>query len=201
MVLEGFQQVSLLLGILTTTTDQLWPYIHTPLLVGYVPLLLFPRWKGTRYITLFIPFVYGVMYASIFVPMMMLQKSGSTSRGDDEQEQEPKPDLSNMESIYNLFRQPDIFFVGWIHYLCFDMLVSRGIALDAIDTYYDDLHYLLYILLIWPCILACFYCGPVGYIMYVTIKYTILEPMFVATSGSRKNKTEHDTKTKYAKVE
>ena len=73
-----------------------------------------------------------------------------------------------MESIFKLFGDPDIFFCGWLHYLAFDLLVARGIAQDALETcQVSDWQYYGMVV---PCLFSCFYCGPVGYVMYMALR-------------------------------
>jgi hypothetical protein len=82
----------------------------------------------------------------------------------------PKPDLSSMESVFRLFENPNFFFVGWVHYLCFDLLVARGLAVDAIDTY--QVSHLKFYCLVVPCLFSTLYIGPVGFLLYMILRGT-----------------------------
>ncbi|CAB9503186.1 expressed unknown protein [Seminavis robusta] len=158
--MEGFKPV--LFG--WTTTQNLWPMIHPPLLLGWGPLCLAPRWKHTKTLTLAMPFLHGILYSSILLPMMMMAPSPD---GDA-----PQPDLNNMESIFRLFANPDVFFCGWVHYLAFDLLVARGIAQDALEVCkVSDWQYYTMVV---PCLFGCFYAGPVGYVLYMVIRTLVL---------------------------
>jgi len=155
--MEGFRPV--IFGL--ATTPKLWPLIHPPLLLGWGPLLLAPRWKHTKTLTLAMPLFHGVIYASIFLPLML------TSSDDP-------PDLNNMESVFRLFGDPDIFFCGWVHYLAFDLLVARGLTTDALEV--CKVSNWQYYVMVAPCLFGCFYCGPVGYVVYMALRHFVLKP-------------------------
>ena len=147
-----------------TTTDKLWPFVHPPLLLGWGPLLLVPRWKHTKMLTLALPLLHGLLYSAVFLPMML-------SSQDDGQ---PPPDISSMGSMFRLFGDPDIFFAGWVHYLAFDLLVARGIAEDAIEV--CKVSNFQYYAMVAPCLLGCFYCGPVGFVAYMALRALSISP-------------------------
>jgi len=154
--MESLQPV--LFGL--TTIDKLWPWIHPPLLLGWAPLLVAPRWKHTSTITLLVPLAHGILYSLILLPMMF-------------QSQEAL-DLNNMESIFQMFAVPEIFFCGWLHYLAFDLLVGRGIAEDALKI--CKVSNFQYYAMVVPCLAFCFYSGPVGYSMYMALRTFVFAP-------------------------
>ena len=141
------------------TVDKLWPYLHPPLLIAWLPLMLVPRWKFTKIVTLVLPFLHGVLYSLIYLPIML--------KGADPNDEIP-PDISSMESIYLQFQKPTTFFIGWTHYLVFDLLVARGIAYDAIEN--CNISRFKYYTLIIPCLFFCFNGGPIGYTLYMILK-------------------------------
>ena len=152
-----------------TTTQSLWPYIHPPLLLGYGPLCVAPRWKHSFTLSLALPIVHSLLYAAIFVPLM----AEGPAPGQD------PPDIANMKSIFQLFADPDIFFCGWLHYLSFDLLVARGCAQDALEVcQVTDLQYYTMVV---PCIFGCFYVGPIGFLMYMGLR------TFVFPNNNTKN--------------
>lgn len=155
--MEGLKPV--LFGL--TTTNKLWPLIHPPLLFGWGPLLLAPRWKHTKKLTLLLPLLHGLLYSAVFLPMML----SPTPDG------QPEPDISSMQSIFSLFGDPDIFFCGWVHYLSFDLLVARGIAEDALEV--CKVSNFQYYAMVVPCLFACFYCGPVGFVAYMVFRAAV----------------------------
>lgn len=159
-IMEGFRPV--LLGL--TTTEQLWPLLHPPLLLAYLPLCFAPRWKHTKKLTLAVPLAHSLLYAAVFLPLMAAGPA----------EGESPPSLNAMESIFRLFADPDNFFCGWTHYLAFDLLVARGCAEDALE--HCKVSNLQYFSMVVPCVLGCFYCGPVGFAMYMGLRTFVFSP-------------------------
>ena len=89
----------LLLGM---TTQDLWPFIHPIALTGWAILCLLPRWQYTMQLVLIPPLIEAILYTLITADLMIF-----TFDPD-----EPRPDISSMESIFALFKHPDIFFIG-----------------------------------------------------------------------------------------
>jgi hypothetical protein len=93
----------------------------------------------------------------------MVMKSGRTSGSFD-----------SLEGIAKLFSNPNTIFVGWIHYLSFDLFVARAISLDALPY---TTSYLQYILLVGPCLFFCLMAGPVGLLLYAIVKISVFKGM------------------------
>jgi hypothetical protein len=144
---------------------ELWDYIHPIALVGWMILCVAPKWSYTYKITLIPPIIHAILYASILLPIMLIPDTNSES---------PKIDINDMDSVFNAFGIPNVFFCGWVHYLAFDLLVARGIAMDAIYT--CNISYVGYYLLVVPCLLATLYIGPVGFLIYMIFRLLALAP-------------------------
>jgi hypothetical protein len=74
--------------------------------------------------------------------------------------------------------------------LVFDLLIARGLAMDAIDT--CNVSYAKYYLLVVPCLLLTFYMGPVGFLLYMMLRTAgVLKPtttaMAAAAGAKKKN--------------
>jgi Domain of unknown function (DUF4281) len=81
------------------------------------------------------------------------------------------------------FKKPDVFFCGWVHYLAFDLLVARGMALDAVNG--CKVSYIQYYCTVVPCLVATLYVGPVGYLLYMVLRYAFLKkPVTESPSSS-----------------
>jgi Domain of unknown function (DUF4281) len=94
-------------------------------------------------------------------------------------------DLAEMESVFGLFALPDVFFCGWVHYLAFDLLVARGLAIDAVQA--CSVSYLTYYIMVVPCLLCTLYVGPVGYLMYTILRVTVLAPAKGTINSGKKD--------------
>ena len=139
---------------------ELWDYIHPIALVGWMILCVAPKWSYTYSVfTLIPPLMHAVLYAAVLLPLMW----------DPNQ---PAVDINNMESVFRVFGNPNVFFCGWVHYLAFDLLVARGMALDAVET--CQVCYWTYYVGVVPCLLATLYVGPVGYLLYMIVRFLVL---------------------------
>jgi len=108
-----------LLGGLTAI--ELWP---STFLIVYAWFLLafLPRWKHTMILTLIPPLVHSVIYVlSVFSLILYPAK-----------EPEGQQDFTKFDVVVGLFRDPNFVFVGWFHYLVFDLLIGRWIVEDSI---------------------------------------------------------------------
>ena len=143
------------------TSKELWDTIHLIVLPGWFLLFVAPKWKYTHMFTLIPPLFEAMIYLVSFVQHIRRVDGGSSN-----------DNMFSMESIVTAFRHPDFVFVGWIHYLCFDLLVGRGIVLDAVGNIQLS-GVPLYMTLI-PCLFLTFMLGPVGFLLYCTIRYFIL---------------------------
>merc|ERR1719272_1797436 len=56
---------------LFTDDDKLFPFLNCALL-GWALLVLLPRWRGTRVVTMGLVLLYSAMYAGLLVKKMML---------------------------------------------------------------------------------------------------------------------------------
>jgi Domain of unknown function (DUF4281) len=148
--------------------QELWAYIHPIALCGWVILCIAPRWKYTYSITLVPPLIHAILYASILLPIIMFPDPS-----------DPKVDLMDMDSVYRIFNIPNVFFCGWVHYLAFDLLVARGMAMDAVNS--CRVSYAAYYILVVPCLLATLYVGPVGYLLYMILRFVVFSPGDIAT--------------------
>lgn len=58
--------------------------------------------------------------------------------------------FTSLEGVMALFRFPLVAFVGWVHYLCFDLFVGRWIMNDAPEGGYRLLPVLFLTLMVGP---------------------------------------------------
>ena len=97
-------------------------------------------------------FIHAILYLVSIIAILQQDSSGS---------------FTSLEGIVQLFSDPNTVFIGWIHYVSFDLFVARAISLDAIQ---HTSSYLQYVILMGPCLFLCLMAGPVGLVFYAILK-------------------------------
>lgn len=120
------------------------------LVMGSWALMMFlPRWRVTRAVlnSDVVPLLIGAIYLSIavrYVPGWF-------------------GEFRDLQTIAAFMAKPDILFVGWIHYLAFDLFVGRSILRDAQERGISQW-------LVAPCLFMTFMFGPGGYFAYALVR-------------------------------
>lgn len=117
--------------------------------LGWLLLLVAPRWKGTRSIVHYaiIPLLFAMVYASILVSL------GGVSFGD----------FGSLQGVKSLFSNDYALVAGWVHYLAFDLFVGGWIL---INSQKHNVNHLLVV----PCLFLTFMLGPVGLLLYTLVR-------------------------------
>lgn len=117
--------------------------------LGWILLLVAPRWKVTRYAVLYgiIPLLFAFVYLGILISM------GGIAFGD----------FGSLQGIKSLFANDYALVVGWVHYLAFDLFVGSWILSNG------QKHNIAHLLLI-PCLFLTFMLGPVGLLLYFIVR-------------------------------
>ena len=131
--------------------SEIFPFLNF-VLFGYVLLILFPRWKFTKVVTLIIPAIYSLLYLVLVIDWIKKNPTKASS-----------VDFSTLRSIVELFKDEAAVFVGWTHYIAFDLMIARFIVLDAVE---EGISHMLIVSLI-PLTLML---GPIGLFLYSIIK-------------------------------
>ena len=123
-------------------------------------LLLFfaPKWKYTHTIAWVPIFLNAALYLISLVSIIQNNRFNGS--------------FNSLDGIVQLFSDPNVVFVGWIHYLSFDLFVARAISLDALQ---HRTSYIQYVVLITPCLFLCLMAGPVGLLLYALVKLFVLQ--------------------------
>lgn len=116
----------------------------------WVLMIFLPRWKVTRFLIDFklIPIALSLVY-TIYIIQSVL--SGGLM------------DFGSLSSVMELFTDENIALAGWIHYLVFDLLVGMWILNQNKEL---GVHQVL----IAPCLFLTFMFGPIGFLLFLTIK-------------------------------
>jgi hypothetical protein len=134
--------------------QQLFPFTNRLQLVGWILLATVPRWKDTQMIALIPSVMHAIMYAWVLVAILMSSEEAGF-------------DFGTLEGIVTAFRDPNAVFLGWIHYLSFDLLVGRAISKDAIEN--KGISNITYYFVVVPCLFSTLMVGPVGFLIYLIL--------------------------------
>ena len=118
--------------------------------VGWLLMIIAPRWIWTRKIVLsgVLPLLLGLVYFTLIVAFF------GKSEGN----------FSSLSGVARLFENPYALTAGWIHYLAFDMFIG---AWELADSQKHGISHLLLI----PCLFFTFMFGPIGLILYFSIRW------------------------------
>mmetsp|Transcript_55643 Transcript_55643/g.134881 ORF Transcript_55643/g.134881 Transcript_55643/m.134881 type:complete len:193 (+) Transcript_55643:106-684(+) len=187
--LQGQLLPFVLLGGLTAA--ELWDTISVVFL-SYGLLTFVPTWKYTPTLSLVAPIIHSIIYVgSLFSFMIASSKKNNDEEGD--------PDFSTLEGVVTMFKDPNAVFVGWIHYIAFDLLVARMICMDSIERQQhrsggigDDNEkkwsidaIIRHALFVVPCMFATLAFGPTGFLLYMALRPIIL-PIKTETGAKMK---------------
>ena len=110
-------QVELLAGL---TAAELWPATNLAM-PAWLLLALLPKWRLTPLLVLVPPLVHAAIYCCCVVTVLADAGGSGTM-----------PDFATLDGVVALFSDPatarvapSAVFVGWLHYLAFDLLVGR----------------------------------------------------------------------------
>ncbi len=132
------------------TPSEVFSIVNTTALPMWLLMIVLPKWKVTRFLIDYkvIPLILAIVYA-IYIIMAMLDG--------------PAMDFGSLDAVMTLFTSENAVVAGWVHYLVFDMLVgmwmldqNKGLKLHPI--------------IMAPCLILTFMLGPIGFILFMTIR-------------------------------
>jgi hypothetical protein len=119
-------------------------------LFGWILLLVFPNWKYTSNIVLYVVvLILALIYTAII--LTTIQHFDVSS-------------FSTLSNVKTLFQNDIALTAGWIHYLAFDLFVGYYIVNEGKKLSFARWQYTL-------CLPFTFMFGPIGLLMFVTIKW------------------------------
>ena len=148
------------------TPEELWWLTNTTL-PGLILLMILPRWKGTRILSLIGPLIMALVYSLGILSVMIFP----------EKEIDPNVNFTSLQGVMAMFQDEAGVFLGWVHYIVFDGLVARWIVLDSVEK---DTSVLGHALIVIPCLFFCVMLGPMGFLMYMVLRN------FIPTNGKTK---------------
>jgi len=133
--------------------DILFRLANLSVVPAWIMLIFLPRWAGTKMLvhSMIYPLVLGVIYA-IGLLWSVFGGMGAADGG-----------FTTIAGVRALFSVDIGIFVGWVHYLLFDLFVGAWEARDAQRRGFS--HWLLI-----PCLLLTFVAGPFGLLLYVVLR-------------------------------
>ncbi|MDB5233118.1 MAG: hypothetical protein JWR44_111 [Hymenobacter sp.] len=134
------------------TPDSLFSLANTVAMLGWLLLVLAPRWRGTRAVVL--SGALPLLLAGAYVVLIGYQTFAHPAAGAG---------FSSLGQVAALFREPWALLAGWVHYLCFDMWVGAWESRDAQRRGVP--HWALL-----PCLAATFMLGPLGLGLYCGVR-------------------------------
>ena len=134
------------------TLEQLFSLCCNLSMVGWLGLVLAPRWRVTRdwAAPVIAPIIIGAVYVWLMTSNYPAAPEGAG--------------FGSLAGVTLLFSVPELLLAGWIHYLAFDLFVGAWEVKDAQQT---GIHHLAVI----PCLFATLLFGPGGLLLYLAIKF------------------------------
>ncbi len=130
---------------------------------AWLLLIFAPQWKlSARLISAFIiPLLLAVLYLYLVAVYL-----GRTEGG-----------LGSLEEVRLAFESPHILLAGWIHYLAFDLFIGSWEVREAQRLKISHLWVI-------PCLLLTFLLGPVGLLMFLTLRAVMKGRVLVDEDGA-----------------
>ena len=130
------------------TPEQLFSIVNLVAMVGWLPLVFFPR---ARWASTVVPFAVPIALAVVYV-VLIAMTLGRTDGG-----------FSSLAAVSALFGNPWALLAGWTHYLAFDLFIGGWEVRDAQQR---GVRHLLVI----PALALTFLVGPAGLLVYLAIR-------------------------------
>ena len=134
------------------THNQILRAVNLGSLPAWFSMVLLPRWRHTKTITLAVAVAYSLLYATLACVLF----SESVLSLDFKA-------LTTAEGVTKVFSDSTAVLAGWAHFIVFDLFTARFFLQDSARVGIPHLA-------VVPCILGCMFFGPVGLLTYVLVK-------------------------------
>jgi hypothetical protein len=133
------------------TPETMFSIANIVALVSWLMLIALPR---RRWVTHTVGAAVPVTLAAVYSALIGTQWVSSAGG------------FSTLADVAQLFANPWLLFAGWVHYLCFDLLIGCWEVGDARERGLPHV-------LVVPCLLLTFMFGPAGWLLYraVSLRY------------------------------
>jgi hypothetical protein len=129
--------------------QQVFSIVNAVALLAWIMLAVLPGrpWVRKTITTTVVPSFFAVLYIAIAVTLVGRVPGG----------------FSTLAGVATLFTNPWLLLAGWVHYLCFDLLVGSWELQDARERGISHL-------LVFPCLALTFLFGPAGWLLYTVVR-------------------------------
>jgi hypothetical protein len=128
-------------------------------MAGWALLVFAPRWRWSQRIaSTIIPLTLAIVYLVLIVLYFARSPGG----------------FGTLAQVTQLFQNPWLLLAGWIHYLAFDLFLGAWQVRQA--QHLGISHFLMI-----PCLLFTFLFGPVGLLVFWTIRFAVKRQLFLET--------------------
>ena len=131
------------------TPEAVFSIVNLIALLSWILLIVLPRrrWVSETVAGLVVPALLAALYV-VLIAMNWIGSQGG---------------FTTLAEVALLFDNPWLLLAGWIHYLCFDLLIGCWEARDARDRGVPHA-------LVIPCLLLTFMFGPAGWLVYQGVR-------------------------------
>ena len=130
-------------------------------MAGWALLVFAPRWRWSQRIaSAIIPLALAIVYLVLIVLYFAKSPGG----------------FGTLAQVTQLFQNPWLLLAGWIHYLAFDLFLGAWQVRQAQRLGIS--HFVVI-----PCLLLTFLFGPVGLLMFWTIRSAVERRLFLEMDG------------------
>ncbi len=130
-------------------------------MAGWALLVFAPRWRWSQRIaSTVIPLTFAIVYLVLIVLYFAKSPGG----------------FGTLAQVRQLFQNPWLLLAGWIHYLAFDLFLGAWQARQAQRLGIS--HFVVI-----PCLLLTILFGPVGFLVFWTIRSAVERRLFLEMDG------------------
>jgi hypothetical protein len=160
------------------TDDELFDYLNF-VLIGWIVLAVFPRWKYSVPIAKFVGLIYAVLYVVLMYDSIAIHPIDLGPKYPTIVDA-----FASLDGIHKMFSYKSAVFGGWVHYVVFDLwtgiyIVSDAKASGIVTNIFNQL-------ILLPILFFTMMLGPTGLLLYSIIK-AIHQAIF-STSNKIKSK-------------
>lgn len=134
-------------------SETVFSIVNALVMPQWLMMIFVPHWKWTQKLadSYLIPLLLAAVYACYVI----------TSLGNLD-----FMSFSTLAGIKALFADDESVLVGWVHYLCFDLVAGTWIYKDSLSRGMNRI-------LVGPCLFLCLMMGPIGFLLYWIIRKSV----------------------------
>ena len=130
------------------SAEQLFSVLNAVAMVAWLPMVFLPK---ARWATTIVPVAVPAVLAIVYAALVVLSFPGSDGG------------FSSLAAVRSLFENPWALLAGWTHYLAFDLFIGGWEVRDAQRHGIPQL-------VVVPTLVLTFLLGPVGLLLYLTLR-------------------------------